>query len=167
MTRIKSNAVVQVQAQVVMLAEFSVFIGKTLGLHQIVLENAIFQLDGYSETEDEIIVAECWAHIGKAKVAQKHKIAADVLKLSLISDQLRKLHPSKTIKCFLIFADEEAANVIRSASWLSAAARHYRVVPHVVRLEEALLIKIREAQRQQDLRDLEHIKTDSKSAGAL
>ncbi len=83
MTRTRSNAIVQIQAQSVMLRKFSEVMGKILGMNQIVLEGVLLQIDGYSETADEIILAECWAHVGKAKVAQKHKIAADVLKLSL------------------------------------------------------------------------------------
>jgi hypothetical protein len=166
MTRTRSNAIVQVRAQSVMLARFGEAIGKTLVLNQIALDDILVQIDGYSETANEIVLAECWAHIGKAKVAQKHKIAADILKLSLTAGLLRNLHPDKAVKCFLIFADEDAADVVRSSSWLSAAAKHYGVVPWVVQLDDALVTMIRQAQKDQDLRDLTDVKVDAKAAGA-
>ena len=166
MTRTKSNAIVQVQAQSVMLAKFGEVIGKRLALNQIALDGILVQIDGYAETADEIVLAECWAHIGKAKVAQKHKIAADVLKLSLVAERLRNLHSNKAVKCFLLFADEDAADVVRSSSWLSAAAKHYGVVPWVVQLDETLLTMIRRAQKDQDLRDLKDVRADSKAAGS-
>src|SRR5215472_12636014 len=134
MKRAASNALVQVAAQGVMLQKFGEAVGKKLSSNQILLDTILLQIDGYCETEEEIVLAECWAHIGKAKVAQKHKIAADVLKLSLASSTIRKQHPQKAVRCYLVFADEDAADVVRSSSWLSAAARHYGVVPHVVKL---------------------------------
>ncbi len=165
MTRTRSNAIVQIQAQSVMLRKFSEVMGKILGMNQIVLEGVLLQIDGYSETADEIILAECWAHVGKAKVAQKHKIAADVLKLSLAAKWLRRLHPTKAVKCFLLFADENAADVVRSRSWLSVAARQHDIQPYVVQLDETLLSMIKQAQQDQDLRDLES-NAGAKAAGS-
>ncbi len=93
MKRTASNAFVQVAAQGAMLQKFGEAIGKKLATTQVLLDGILVQIDGYCETSEEIVLAECWAHIGKAKVAQKHKIAADVLKLSIASFAIRKQHP--------------------------------------------------------------------------
>jgi len=135
-----------------MLQRFGEAIGKKLAPSQVLLDSIFVQIDGYCETNEEIVLAECWAHVGKAKVAQKHKIATDVLKLSIASFAIQKQHPEKAIRCYLVFADEDAADVVRSSSWISAAARHYGVVPHVVQLDQATVQAIREAQKGQDLR---------------
>ena len=153
MKRTASNAFVQVAAQGAMLQKFGEAIGKKLATTQVLLDGILVQIDGYCETSEEIVLAECWAHIGKAKVAQKHKIAADVLKLSIASFAIRKQHPEKAVSCYLVFADEDAADVVRSSSWISAAAQHYGVSPHVVQLDQATIQAIREAQKGQDLRD--------------
>lgn len=156
---------VQIAAQAVMLEKFREITGKKLIPHQILFDGIVVQVDGYCETEDKIILAECWAHIGKAKVAQKHKIAADILKLSLASLEIRKLQPQKTVECYLIFADEDAADVVRSSSWLSAAARQHSVVPFVVVLDVATIEKIKEAQKAQDLREPQEVKSAVHTAG--
>src|SRR5947209_3993642 len=122
MKREASNAFVQLDAQSVMVQKFGEMIGKKLSPSQVLLENTVLQIDGFCETEKEVILAECWAHIGKAKVAQKHKIATDILKLSVASFGLKRLHANKNVRTYLVFADEEAADVVRSASWISAAA---------------------------------------------
>jgi|SRR5271165_4981941 len=119
MKRTASTAFVQLAAQAVMLQKFGETLGMKLAPNQILLDDISLQIDGYGETDKEIVLAECWAHIGKAKVAQKHKIAADVLKLSLACSGIRKLHPEKIVTCYLVFADEDAADVIRSSSWIS------------------------------------------------
>lgn len=165
MKRTASNAFVQVAAQGVMLQKFGEAIGKKLTSSQILLDNILVQIDGYCETNEEIVLVECWAHVGKAKVAQKHKIAADILKLSVASFAIRKQQPEKAVSCYLVFADEDAADVIRSSSWISAAARHYGVAAHVVQLDEATIRAIREAQKGQDLRDEISTKAAGHAAG--
>jgi hypothetical protein len=164
MKRTASNALVQVAAQGVMLQKFGEAIGKKLSSSQILLDDILVQIDGHGEADGQIVLAECWAHIGKAKVAQKHKIAADVLKLSLASFAIRKQHPDKAVQCYLVFADEDAADVVRSSSWVSAAARHYGIVPYVVQLDETTIRSIRAAQKAQDLRD--DMKTKAAAQGA-
>ena len=165
MKRTASNAFVQVAAQNSMLQKLGEAIGKKLIPNQILLEGILVQIDGYCETDEGVLLAECWAHIGKAKVAQKHKIAADILKLSLASFAIRKTDPEKTVKCYLVFADEEAANVIRSSSWISAAARHYDIAPYVVQLDREMIEGIKKAQKAQDLRESDQTKAAGQAAG--
>jgi hypothetical protein len=165
MKRAASSAVVQIAAQAVMLQKFEEITGKRLTPNQILFDDVVIQLDGYCETEDKVILAECWAHIGKAKVAQKHKIAADILKMSLASVEIRKRQPHKILECYLIFADEEASDVVRSSSWMSAAARHHSVVPVVVSLDLETVERIKQAQKAQDLRETQEVKSAAHTVG--
>lgn len=155
MKRVESASLVQVAAQEVMLDRFGRMIQKELRPNQILLDNAYVNVDGYHESDQEIVLAECWAHVGKAKVAQKHKIAADILKLSLASAYLRKKRPDKAIRCYIVFADKAAAEVLGGASWMAAAAKAYGVSPSVVTLDTEMLESIKRTQKAQDLRTIE------------
>jgi hypothetical protein len=126
--------------------------GRVIRPWQILLDGVIVQVDGFWQDENETIIAECWAHIGRAKVAQKHKVAADVLKLSYIADLLRATTPNRLVSCYMVFADAEAAQVLSGQSWLAAAGRYRSVKPITVSVPENIVNEIRKAQKAQDLR---------------
>lgn len=147
----------QVAAQAVMLERFGKTIQKELRPNQVLLDGAFVNVDGYCESDQEIVLVECWAHVGKAKVAQKHKIAADILKLSLASASLRKKWPNKSVRCYLVFVNKAAAEVVGGGSWIAAAARAHRVEASIVTLDAEMIESIQRTQKAQDLRTTEPI----------
>jgi len=100
------------------------------------------QPDGI-DPENKVVV-EAYAHIGKLKGAQLHKVKADILKLAFIE---KKLGPSwRKIMCF---GCSEAATFLQGASWAAEAARAFNIEVLVVPLpiEQAELIQT--AQKRQ------------------
>lgn len=95
-----------------MLDEFSRQIGKELKASTIPIGQAVVSVDGFLKEGDIVILAEAWAHIGKAKSAQRNKVLGDLLKLAFINSVLRRSYPSVMVESYLLFADAAAASVI-------------------------------------------------------
>ena len=90
------------------------------------------------------IVVEVYAHIGKLKGSQSHKIKGDLLKLALIG---KKLEPGwRKIMCF---ACEEAAKLVQGQSWVAHAAREFDVEIHVAPLPNERENEVISAQERQ------------------
>ena len=90
------------------------------------------------------VIVEVYAHVGKVKGAQYHKIKGDILKLALIEKRLgtgwRKI---------ICFASNEAAKYIRGKSWVAEAAKEFGVEVYVVELPEEQKNNIISAQKRQ------------------
>lgn len=164
MKRHASSAHVQIGAQLVIMEQLGKELGRKLSPSAIIIDSVAVQIDGYYEDEKEILLVECWARIGKAKVAQKHKVAADVLKLSIVAETLRIRYPQKQISCIIAFADHAASDTLMGHSWLAAAARAHNVFVRVIDIPQELIEAIKKAQIAQDLRTE---KTTSATAGKL
>ncbi|MBA2680473.1 MAG: hypothetical protein H0U76_19020 [Ktedonobacteraceae bacterium] len=109
-------------------------------------------VDGYCDDGQRIVLIEVWAHIGKAKSAQKQKVLGDVLKLALLSRMLAKEKPDRTVESFIVFIDEEAAAVLHGKSWGAFAAQEFDVKTELVKLDVLTIQNIKDAQRRQDIR---------------
>ena len=94
---------------------------------------------------------EIWAHVGKAKSAQRNKVLADVLKMALVSDFKKK--EGFEVESYFAFVDNKAQKVLEGDSWGALAAKHFGVTPIKVDLDTATLEKIKTAQESQDLQD--------------
>lgn len=152
MKRHGSDSQAQRDAQSQMLERFGKTIQKDLQPnHKVSLDGASVNVDGYFESQQEIVLVECWAHMNKAKPAQRHKIAADILKLSFVSASLRKKWPDKVVKCYIVFVDKDAAEVVNGASWIAAAAKDYEVSASVITLDSEMTGNIKRAQEVQNL----------------
>jgi hypothetical protein len=116
------------------------------------LGGQVFDVDGYAEAGDRIMLAEVWAHVGKAKSAQRHKVKADILKLALITRLLQRERPACRVESYLVFIDAIAAQVVLNQSWAALAASEFGVQPLVVTVDPALIAAVRLAQQRQDLR---------------
>ena len=93
---------------------------------------------------DESVLVEVSAHQGSPKGGQRHKIAADLLKLVTLA---RDRHPKPRL--ILAFADDQAAAWAAGKSWLAASVAAWQVEIMVVKLEDDVRATIRSAQARQ------------------
>ena len=68
---------------------------------------------------DEVIIAECYAHIGKLKPGHRRKLAMDALKLLALRDVLP---PGNSIRYLLVVPDE-LIDRLAGESWFPTALR--------------------------------------------
>ncbi|MEU4217152.1 hypothetical protein [Actinoplanes sp. NPDC026623] len=95
---------------------------------------------------ERTVLVECWAHQGPPKVAQKHKVLADTLKLTWIAT---KIEPRPRL--YLCLADPLAAKPFlpTSKSWAAYALRDLGVTIAVVDLPSEVRDGVRAAQLRQ------------------
>jgi hypothetical protein len=135
-----SNSRVQGEAEKVILRG----VGKKLGvkLRQSVrfpLEEASVIVDG--ATEDELVLVEVYARVGKLKGGQPNKVLADATKLLALK---RKRPKAKVI---LAFADQTAADSI--VGWRAAVLESNKVEKIVIKLSPKDRKLVEEAQTRQ------------------
>jgi len=136
-----SDSRVQREAEPLMLALLGERLGVELTPRRIDLGDGVrVEVDG-ADAGGTILV-EAWA---RPKVAQKHKVLADVLKLLHVAAQ-RPVAP----RLVLCLSDPEAAHHFQAArSWAAQAIRDFGVEVEVVELPADVRAAIREAQRRQ------------------
>jgi hypothetical protein len=135
----------QRDAERVMLDLLSVQLGVTLEPTRIVVADGTrVEIDGADA--GRTVLVECWAHQGPPKVAQKHKVLADTLKLTWIAT---KIEPRPRL--FLCLGDPLAARPFlpTSKSWAAHALRDLGVTLAVVDLPLEVQEKVRRAQQRQ------------------
>lgn len=121
-------------------------VSKTLGVE---LTPRSLRLDGGARVDvdgvapDESVFVEIFAHQGRLKGAQFHKVARDALKLIT----LRRTRT--TSKLIIAFGDPEAAACVTGASWLAEALSSWEIEVLVVDLEDAVRDGLRAAQVRQ------------------
>lgn len=135
---------VQRDAEHVILAALSQALGVALAPRRVHLPGgAYIDVDGASDQPP--ILVEAWAHQGPPKVAQKHKVLADALKLLYAAEQLGQGH-----RRILCLCDPLAAAPFTTArTWYAAALRAHRIEVIVVDLPEPWPDLIRHAQTRQ------------------
>lgn len=92
------------------------------------------------------VLAECWAHQGPPKSAQKHKVLADAFKLAWIG---ATVYPRPQL--ILCLSDPLAAAPFLPGgrSWASRALQDQRIEVRVISLPDDLRNRLLEAQRRQ------------------
>lgn len=92
------------------------------------------------------VLAECWAHQGPPKPAQRNKVLADAFKLAWIATT--RYPRSKLILCL---SDRQAAApfIPGGRSWAARALQDHRITVSVVDLPDDLRQRLVEAQRRQ------------------
>lgn len=139
-------------AEGLMIAEFSRELARPLGATTIPIGTARVEVDGFHKDDSRVTLVEVWAHVGKAKSAQRNKVLGDMLKLALVTSVLRRSYPGMNIESYLVFADVEAARVVTGKGWASLAAKEFGVESKVIKLSPDIVQAIREAQKKQDIR---------------
>ncbi len=123
-----------------MLQLLSEELGVDLAPRRVEIEDGAWvQIDGVSD--DPPILVEAWAHQGKAKSAQRNKVATDALKL-LTAATAFAVRP----RLILLFADEVAAAEFRGSSWRAQALRNHNIEIRVADIPSDLRDSITEAQ---------------------
>ena len=155
MKRTASCSDVQQLAERLMVSEFSRQLGRELGTAIIPIGSAKIAVDGFHKDNNVVTLVEVWAHVGRAKAAQRNKVLGDMLKLALVASVLRKSHPTLKVECYLAFADSTAANVVIGRGWASLAAKEFGISARVIALSNDVINAIKEAQRKQDIRTID------------
>jgi hypothetical protein len=164
MKRSGSCSDVQQLAERLMVSEFSRQLGRELGKATIPIGNAKVAVDGFHKDDSCVTLVEAWAHVGKAKAAQRNKVLSDLLKLALVTSALRKCYPSLRVESYLVFADSAAANVVQGKGWASLATKEFGIATQVIALSPDVIETIKEAQRRQDIRNEDKCEAETATA---
>ena len=137
-----SDSSEQNKAEGELIRQLSADLGVALQPMPIELEKGVrVNIDGFNQ--EHRILCEVYAHIGKTRGGQPHKIAKDILKLIAVE----KRHPGPWQK-ILCFADQVASQCV-SGSWLATVCRDFGVTVRVFSLPPDLHEAVVAAQRRQ------------------
>jgi hypothetical protein len=137
-----SDSLEQRIAEPLILAGVSKIVGVELAPRSLRLDGgARVDVDGVAP--DESVFVEIFAHQGRLKGAQFHKVARDALKLITLG---RSRVGSKLI---IAFGDPDAAACVTGASWLSEALSSWEIDVLIVDLDDAVRAGLRDAQVRQ------------------
>jgi len=142
MLRHPSDSSEQRQAEVDLIRGLSEELGVPLQERKLKLKSCAIQIDGYSENPP--IMCEAWAHSGKPKGGQPHKVLTDAFKL-LFADSVL----GKTYRRILVFADEAARKPFVEDKWQAQCLKHFGFETYVVSLPDEQLERIKKAQERQ------------------
>ena len=135
-----SNSEAQIKAEGMVLNALAAALKVPLSRgSEVSLANSRVQPDGVGPNAS--IFVEVFAHIGKLRGGQKHKVSTDALKLLAI----REVHPAARL--ILAFADEAAANSI--SGWKAETLAANGIEIHTVDLDPAERATIEAAQARQ------------------
>lgn len=137
-----SDASVQIAAEATILTALSKAIGIpfTQGV-TLPVGAAHVRPDGVAA--DESVFVEVFAHIGKLKGGQRHKVSTDALKLLAI----RETHPNARL--ILAFADEAAATSV--SGWRAETLKANGIEIHIVPLSAEDRARIEATQAKQKM----------------
>ena len=105
-------------------------------------EGVHIEPDFYSK--EEKIVGEIFAHHGKTKGGQNHKVTQDILKMLLL-EKMQGI----TYRKFLVVCDKQMQKVLTGKSALAESIRQFSINLLCVELPEELRDKILNAQNRQ------------------
>jgi hypothetical protein len=100
------------------------------------------QVNGASD--DNAVLVEITAHVGRVRGAQGHKLAADAFKLIWVSSRL-----GSTRRILAVVDDEVAAYLRHPKAWLTTAREDNQVEVIQVQLQESVRDSIVAAQKMQ------------------
>jgi hypothetical protein len=143
MKRTASCSDVQQLAEGLIVSEFSRQLGRELGTAIIPIGSAKVAVDGFHKDDSGVTLVEAWAHVGRAKPAQRNKVLGDLLKLALVSSVLRRSYPALKVESHLVFADSAAANVVNGKGWASLAAKEFGITVQVIALSDDVIETIK------------------------
>ncbi len=109
------------------------------------LKGCAVQIDGYSK--NKATACEAFAHVGKLKSGQIHKIAQDALKLIYLDKKLKRKH-----KKVLLFADEETRKpfmISENSKWLADCLAKFGIETWVAPLPAETKIELLKWQTRQ------------------
>jgi len=120
----------------------SVAVGVELTPRSLRLEGgARVDVDGVAP--DESVLVEIFAHQGRLKGAQFHKVARDALKLITLR------RSRSECRLIIAFGDPDAAACVSAGSWLAEALRAWEIEVFIVDLDDDVRAGLRSAQARQ------------------
>jgi hypothetical protein len=137
-----SDSLEQRTAESLILAGVSKIVGVELAPQSLRLDGGP-RVDVDGVAPDESVLVEIFAHQGRLRGAQFHKVARDALKLITLG---RNRPASKLI---VAFGDPDAAACVTGASWLAEALSTWQIEVLVVELDDAVRAGLRDAQVRQ------------------
>jgi len=105
-------------------------------------EGVHIEPDFYSEQDK--IVGEIFAHQGKTKGGQNHKVAQDILKMLLLEKMT-----GVTYRKYLVVCDEDMQKVLTGKSALAESIRQFNINLLCIKLPDGLRNKVLDAQNRQ------------------
>ena len=121
-------------------------LGADLGCRLVGKEIGGMNIDGVSRSPP--ILAEAWAHVGKPRGGQYHKVMNDAFKLLYARSMLNR-QGCRQPRLILAFADSQAAAPFRGQGWRAQALTAADIEVRVVDLPEGVREDIRRAQKAQ------------------
>ncbi len=100
------------------------------------------EVDGYSD--EPPILCEAWAHYGKPRGGQPHKIMTDAFKL-VFTEKCK----GKTYQKILLFCEEDSRKSFIKGSWQAQCLRVYDIKTEVYSLPTELECRVKKAQKRQ------------------
>jgi hypothetical protein len=138
----QSDSHEQRSAEPLILAGVSAVVGVELAPRSLRLAGgARGDVDGVAP--DESVLVEIFAHQGRLKGAQFHKVARDALKLITLG------RDRSGCRLIIAFADADAAACVSARSWLAEALRVWGIEVLVVDLSDEIRAGLRSAQVRQ------------------
>lgn len=139
----KSNTIEQQMAEQVIFEKVKGWLNADLKENtKIFVGNTYMQPDFYSE--DEGIIGEIFAHIGKPNKGQDNKIANDVLKMLLLEKLEKRIYRKIIVVC-----DEQERNKLEGTSVLAECLRQFGVEVKMIEIDADLRIMLTAAQGRQ------------------
>lgn len=139
----KSNSIEQEKAEQIIFEDVKKSLGVELkGNAEISVGSTHIQPDFYSE--DDRIIGEIFAHIGKPKAGQDRKVAKDILKM-LLFEKIEVNYKKMIVVC-----DEEELKKLKGESMLAECIRQFDIEVKMINIESDLrdaLIAAQERQR--------------------
>ena len=156
--RKRSDSEEQRRAEPIILALLARELGVELAPKALDLPGgARVEVDGVSR--DEAVLVEVFAHQGRLRGGQFHKVARDALKLITLARE------RSGARMIIAFADNGAADCVRGKSWLAEALRAWSVEVCVVALDDVIKDEIRAAQTRQVMVNRGHEVTGAAGTG--
>ena len=142
----KSSAHVQMQAEEVLFHKVEDLLNVNLNKNKKIFlaDNAFTYIQPDFYSEEDGIIGEIFAHIGKPKKAQDNKIANDILKMLLLEKKT-----SKQYRKIIVVCDEDEQKKLKGLSALAESIRQFDVEIMYIELEENIRNQIIEAQKLQ------------------
>ncbi len=106
------------------------------------------QLDGFSDDKklSEPICVEIWAHQGKAKGGQPHKVMKDMCKL-LLAERLL----GEPCQKYIVVSDGEALSFLSGKSWMGDFAKRFGIKFWITEISDKAKQEIKDVQERQKM----------------
>ena len=144
----KSSSHVQVKAEDVIFAKVEELLDIKLEKNKKIYlaDNAFTYMQPDFISDENLVIGEIFAHIGKPKKAQDNKIANDILKMLLLEKVTGKQYRKLIVVC-----DESEMKKLKGQSLLAESIRRFGVEIIQIEIENDLREQILEAQNTQKM----------------